>query len=264
MCIESSEYLPPEIVRETIEYSQEFGQERVTIVTDESKLRDNLVAAAVAQGINEETARQIADATEFTMGNWREFVDRTNDTSPIMKAIRRLPQFAPLALVQPDKDGSNRCHINIEEIIRQIDHDLGKIPDFSLPEGAPPEAKKVALRQAVDMIWKHERTHLIQTMQPESRHQIFKDISILQRIRKIAVGAITAGGLLTLYGLELRTQAGMVMAVVGIGSILGSVAVDSLYDRYRSRHSEYEQEAFQEMAVAEESQSPFELTFEQS
>ncbi len=164
-------FMPEDIVRRiaskpletTVRIGDEFAHIRVT----SEALRNNLIAEAVNQGIPKDVAQASAEKTIFMFGGARQVYTKmaNQDGNPFKGFVKRLLAFVSIndfyGYVGAEKsDGSNILSLSPDPITKDVNRIYGK---------QPPEVREAAILQLLDAVWRHERQHLIQNMEPAKR-----------------------------------------------------------------------------------------------
>lgn len=249
----------PFVHKGELEFASDFGDERITVSTDENTLKRSIISAAIQQGIDREAAERSTANTKISMGTWQEYVSKDPDIHMFLKPFVKLE--GPIAMVRQRKDGSTDCHINIDQIIKLVKS--GKsVGTFKIPKKLPREARQLVLIQVVDKVWEHERQHLVQMMREEDRVRMDKDAKTIQKLQKVALGTIAIATPLTAYAMQLNTSEGYLFTLIGRGAIIGTSSLVMGAAHLKTHHSPYEKEAYHAMDKEHRFPSPFSLTFE--
>lgn len=247
-----------ETIGDNLEFKSNFAGKRVTVFTTEKDLRDNVVLAASAQDIMCERANESLFRTRFSLGIWKDYISGVSELPRFSKLLLNLCE-APIAFVRPRKDGYLDCHIYIDQVIRLVQS--GKsVGNFKVPKGLPEEARQIALVQAIDKVWNHERQHIIQRMDDKNKKAMDRDSKIVQRVTNIALGTIATATPITAYCMQIKTPESSLLVLIGAGSIITSGLIVIGVQHYK-HFSYYEKEAYQAMKRDDKIPSPFLVTF---
>jgi len=140
-----------------------IGNEFAHIYTTPEALRSNLITEAVKQGIPEDVVREQNVKTRFSLDESREFLVQIADEE---RSFRKSLPYRVHSILRPKnevlgsvlkKDGNLYCDVAVETIGGSVYHNYAQYPQ---------EIQAAAVLQEIDAVWRHERQHLIQYMDP--------------------------------------------------------------------------------------------------
>lgn len=250
-----------EVVSDTFPFRGEFARVEVSL----NDLRRDFIDAAVEQGVDEGWAWRFSLFIDFTFQNYGEFLKqcRAKNISLPAKAKRKLDdmlRLPSLGAVLSDEREEIGCFLDIGEIVKHVSE--GKAyPGFKIPKKISEEARRAAVSQALNRVWRHERQHLIRACQPDVFKKDLKKAAHYARARAIAFTGYAIGGGLMLVSLRVPEKLRLDIITAGISSALASATIFTGFMQHEAVQSPDEKEASKKEKMVTGA-GPFKVSFE--
>jgi hypothetical protein len=253
---------PKTILQETVPFGNEFARVEVNV----DGLRNDLIAEAIRQGIPEETAVDFATRVKFFLCDphayWNELYKGESWAVKMADKLNLPGRDNFLGLVFPLADRVD-CILSVGGLAKAINGHPGN-ERFALPANAPDEGKQAALKQLIEALWRHERQHLIQELDPNSglSGELGKGVATgLFVARMMTTGGLVVSSSMLASGL---TEQSLVPFVVANAVAAGGLTADIAFAKGPWRkHIIREREAKKKEQVGEPlNHSPFAISFE--
>ena len=214
-----------------------FGKERLLVLeTNVDLLRRDLILEAQAQEVSLKDAQALAKRVRFST----EVPVKTPEDKKTIGAIHK------------NKDGSIDCHLDIAKIAKSIDKHV------------PEEGVVVALKEAIEETWRHERQHLIQQARPVPKRsglEAEKKESSERSFRIAKFVLVGSSGLASVSICASKPEIGLVIGCIG-GYLALRKAIQTADEYYKNSPEEIEGRIHSRMDMHSGRQSPFSLNVE--
>lgn len=242
-----------------------FRGEFARVEVNPNDLRRDFVDAAAEQGIDISWAWEFSLSINFAFQNFSELPEQYRDKiiplwAKVVRKLNDTPRAPLLGMIFPNEKGNEAgCFIDIGAIVKHTSRG-GIYPGFKMPREISEEARRAAVSQALNMVWLHERQHLIQTCQPDFVGKRAKGAARSARAWAMALAGIMGYGLV-IASSHVPENLWLATGTVGTSSALASaVTLTGLVIHefvWSSKEKEARREA--EMAIGA---SPFKVSFE--
>lgn len=238
-----------------------FNNQFVAIQINLADLRRNFIHEAIKRGSNGEHAATFINTVDFGFNDFFTFLKnratRPSFSQTVGRLARRYLAGPPLAITYKDDKGWY-CFMDILQITQLVDRG-NALHGFNIPAELGNEAKQIALRQALSVVWTHEREHLIQANRPGV--DLPGEVKKFIRLRSIPTAIALTGSGLVLITDKVSEDLRIGSMAIGVSAVVGGFLWANRLDEQKMFKSWYEIEATKFQNPDPPSSYPIKLAF---